>query len=338
MRCIYCLKEKDKSFFNKIEHVIPKSFGSFENNFTLKNIVCDECNQFFGDKIEIGLARDTLEGTYRYDYNIKDPSEFKTAGKRSRLRINVFEGLLKGSYAYRYYSEREGRVLLKPLPQIGLLKRSCSDYEFFLLDKIPHKDSLDYSKYNPDDPKGILILGCELEFANKLLKEKGFNIKIKGEEIPPETPNRDWLCHVEAEVDSTILRAIAKIGFNYLTYWQGDSFVMHKAFNMIRNFILKGEKAAYPLVRVVDTPILGDEPVAGKRRLGHLITVNWAVDKVSIAAQVSLFNWMTYQVCLAREFSGEHIQIKRGNFFDFYNHIILDLGDKPDFDFSNGSF
>lgn len=328
MKCIYCLEDKDSSLFSKVEHIIPQSFGSFKDNLTLKDIVCDHCNQFFGDKLEVDLARDTLEGMSRCDHKIKKPSEFKSIGKRSRLKINLLEEPFKGAHAYRDYSKEEGRVLLKPLPQVGFLKRSSSEYEYFLLDKIPHKDSLGKDKYNLDDQEGILILGCKIEVAAKLLEEKGFILKIRGEKECSETSSKDWLCELTAEVDPTIFRGIAKIGFNYLLYWQGHSFVIHKDFDPIRNYILKGERASYPLGRIVDKPILGDESIVGKRRLGHIVTINWADDKVSILAQVSLFNWMTYCICLAKEFTGEHKDIKKGNFFDPYNHVILDLGDK----------
>ncbi len=138
-------------------------------------------------------------------------------------------------------------------------------------------------------------------------------------------------CKVKGSIDDRIMRGVAKIAFNYLAFWQEGEFVLHKDFDIIRKFILNGEKPDYPLVRIIDKPILGDEPVVGKRRLGHMITTNWAADGVSIISQVSLFNWMTYNICLAREFSGERRDIKKGNFFDFNSNNILELStEKPD--------
>lgn len=40
MRCIYCLEDKEAPFFQKAEHVLPQSFGKFEQNFTLRDMVC----------------------------------------------------------------------------------------------------------------------------------------------------------------------------------------------------------------------------------------------------------------------------------------------------------
>ncbi len=41
-RCIWCTAEKPESEFN-VEHVMPRSFGTFEANLTLVNEVCKEC-------------------------------------------------------------------------------------------------------------------------------------------------------------------------------------------------------------------------------------------------------------------------------------------------------
>ena len=65
MKCIYCLVDKEANCFIKVEHVIPQSFGLFKNNLTLK-CVCDVCNQFFGDNLEMIMGRDSFEGLFRY--------------------------------------------------------------------------------------------------------------------------------------------------------------------------------------------------------------------------------------------------------------------------------
>jgi hypothetical protein len=42
-RCIYCQQERPPEFYEKVEHVLPQSFGRFLNNLTLRDIVCDLC-------------------------------------------------------------------------------------------------------------------------------------------------------------------------------------------------------------------------------------------------------------------------------------------------------
>ena len=68
-RCIYCLCYEPDAAFNKKEHVMPQAFGKFEQNFTLQ-VVCDQCNQLFGNELEIYLARGTLEGIRRSTFKV----------------------------------------------------------------------------------------------------------------------------------------------------------------------------------------------------------------------------------------------------------------------------
>ena len=148
MKCIYCVEDKPLSSFTKIEHVIPQSFGLFKNNFTLRNIVCDDCNQYFGNHLEIAMARDTFEGASRFEFNLKSADEFKSLGKRSRMIIKIAEGECKGVYAYREYSQEQNKIIIKPVPQIGFLKNESAGYEYFLLDQIPLKSYLDENEFD----------------------------------------------------------------------------------------------------------------------------------------------------------------------------------------------
>jgi hypothetical protein len=325
MKCIYCAEDKPLSLFTKIEHVIPQSFGLFKNNFTLKNAACDGCNQYFGDNLEIAMARDTLEGASRFKFNLKSADEFKSIGKHSRMIIKVAEGEFKGTYAYKEYSQEQNKIIIKPVPQIGFLKSESEEYEYFLLDELPHKNYLDENEFDMKNPRAIRAFGIDVDSARKVLSEKGIKFKYQGEAGPTKNPKEDWLCEVEALIDSTIFRTVAKIALNYLAYWEGKDFVQHHLFDTSRGFIRYNMKADYALVKVDDKPILGDEPVEGKRRLGHIVTVNWAADKKSIVSQVSLFNWASYRVSLAKDFTDEFRDLRRGHFFNVNNGDILDL-------------
>jgi len=95
---------------------------------------------------------------------------------------------------------------------------------------------------------------------------------------------------------------------------------------VIRRFIRYGERPDYPLIQVADEAILGDEPIVGERRLGNLITTGVATDGVSVFAQVSLLNLLTYRVALGPEFPDAiPANIRRRHFFNVANRQILDL-------------
>jgi hypothetical protein len=58
------------------------------------------------------------------------------------------------------------------------------------------------------------------------------------------------------------------------------------------------------------------------------VTVDLAIDGVSIFAKVSLLNMLTYNVSLARSRSVIHRKVTRGHFFDTSCHQIIPLANK----------
>lgn len=303
---------------------MPQSFGVFRDNFTLNKVVCDDCNQYFGDKLEIDLARDTFEGLQRFNFDVKKAAEYKTFGKGSRMVIRVTDPPFKGVFAYREYSPENDRIELRPIAQVGFKRKDLLDYEYFLINNIPDRKYLEKNNFDLKHSKAIRAFGIEENLLKQELAKRNITFKTGGEIIPPDNSD-GLLCEIEGEIDKTIYRAVAKIGFNYLAKWQGEAFLNLSSFDFARKFIRYGETAPYPLVRVTENPILADEPVEGQRRVGHLVTVNWAADNLSIVSQVSLFNWVTYCVSLAREFTAEHKEIRKGHFFNTNSHEILDL-------------
>ncbi len=215
----------------------------------------------------------------------------------------------------------------KPLPQVAFLKKSDKQYDYFLLRDVPEKELLEQKDYDLNSPQAIIILSGNTQEVMDLLEGKGIKFKAGGI-IEPGNKDRDsllWECECEGLVDATIQRAVAKIAFNYLAFWNGANFILNHSFDPTRRFIRFGERPGYPLIQISDDPILGDEPVEGRRRLGHILTVNWAVDQKSIVARVSLLNLMTYAVCLAKDFQGDRIEIRRGHFFSPHNQQIIEL-------------
>ena len=91
--CIYCLQAKSAAAFRDREHVMPHCFGSFRQNLILRKVVCDECNHYFGDDIELIMGRDSIEGILRYRYGIK-PNKAPKSHERLKFRIEASE--LKG--------------------------------------------------------------------------------------------------------------------------------------------------------------------------------------------------------------------------------------------------
>ena len=105
----------------------------------------------------------------------------------------------------------------------------------------------------------------------------------------------------------------------------GGERIKSQAFQRVRiNGNHNGEKPNYRLILIENKNILMDE-LRDKIRVAHIVTVDYAADGKTILSQVSIFNFTTYKVCLAREFSGPRKDIKRGHFFNLYDRKIWPL-------------
>lgn len=324
-KCIYCLQERDRRSYTKAEHVLPQSFGTFDQNFTLREVVCDECNHYFGNNLEIYLARDTYEGQLRFTHGVKDASDFKELARSSRVAIKYAEGEYAGLYVSRRYSKDKGTIEVTPLPQVGFLVAQ-DRYEYFMLDKIPSLTMLEEKGFRGDRPRSINGLAVDSQVLERLLADRGIPFRIT-DYASTDRPD-SILCEFEGAIDHVIRRAVAKISFNYLAYWQGAAFLHCPEFDMARRYIRNGTLPDYPMVSIDEVAILEDEPLEGLRVLGHIITTGWTAVH-SVLAQVSLFNWLTYRISLTKEIDGPVPEIRRGHIFDVADRKIHELGSRP---------
>ena len=129
-RCIYCLDEKTEDHFKKAEHVMPQSFGKFEHNFTLRGVVCDDCNRYFGHVLELVLGRDTFEGHARFRHGVKRAEDFKQL-RNKRVTFKIAEGPFAGSHAYTEFVEEAGEIRVFPMPRSDSSSRRLSDTNTF---------------------------------------------------------------------------------------------------------------------------------------------------------------------------------------------------------------
>lgn len=131
IRCIYCLKDKPRNEYQRREHVMPQCYGTFTpNNLVLYETVCDVCNQYFGDEIELYLGRDTIEGVIRYRYG-KRPKRLPKGHKR--LKFKIAEGELEGMLVKPIYPRVPGETDTELLPQVGFFNRQKQKYVFLSL-------------------------------------------------------------------------------------------------------------------------------------------------------------------------------------------------------------
>lgn len=121
--CIYCRRLLSAADFNR-EHVISDALGTFEPNTpVLHNTFCRECNQYFGDNLEVRHMRGAIEGLLRYYKGLKTPpgGAIKLPFVEVRLPPGTeWSGVRLGIRV-------EDKVRINLLPQVAFRRRAESD-------------------------------------------------------------------------------------------------------------------------------------------------------------------------------------------------------------------
>ena len=323
MICIYCQRDLPRSDFSR-EHVIPRAFGTFELNLTLIDVVCADCNQYFGETIDFALARGSVEAVHRLDEGVKSPRAVKDL-RRDRVRIAwTREGDWNG--VLLHLNADPSGLVVELIPQVGFARQAGEGFTF-----VPEEVLADPGRPLPpgiDATKGLFLVADSDETQRRLvhaLEARGLSFQEHRRASPPLQPGEYLPVEIRTTMDFLILRCVAKIAFNYLAYAQSREFILQEDFAVIRKFIRYGHEPGYEVVVVDSQPILRDDTVTKRQTNGHLVTVDWAQDRVSIVAQVSLFNHVRYRICLAREFRGLWRKIRSGHHFDIERDVVNPL-------------
>jgi hypothetical protein len=320
--CIYCASTEPPR--EKREHVVPQSYGSFENNWVL-DCVCDDCNQYFGDKLELILGRDSSESLLRLRYGLK-PAKAAADLLNQRLELTIDTvGPWRGARAFMAMDLTGTGLELLPFPQAGFKRPLEIDFTW-----IAERD-LNEETVAPYRPTGTeyRIVGptdADLQRIDRKLKELGFKPVQQGflENTIPQGNQISFAA--EMTFDIIVQRAIAKIAFNYAAYVLGAEFVRNPSFDPTRRFIRYNEASGYQVTTPTFRPILFDDEPLQRQTNGHLLIVEWGDrSQTFVRTRVSLFNEMTYVVRLCGRYSGLWIDIATGHLFDPFDHQITKL-------------
>lgn len=328
-KCIYCLKEKSKEEFNR-EHVIPEAIGTFENNLVLHNCVCELCNSYFANNLELFFNRDSMEALRRLQFGLKPLHEVDDL-PLDRLSFSIAtEGPWKG---VRLTLRAEGdELVVDLLPQVGLAKKGGKEWIY-----LTERELADFGIDIPGGAypnAGIRIYSPTEEVEKSLidlLAERNIPFQKKGDLPPPPEEAGQVLTEGSYRFDHIIYRCVAKIAFNFMA-WRaetahphGSDYMLSPEFDIIRNFIRWDKRPAYPLVRPSQGPLLYDDSKNARQTVGHLVTVNWSASGGDIVGQVSPFNEIKYNVSLARNFTGVVWDLRCGRCFDISTRKISEL-------------
>ena len=321
--CIYCRATKPASDFNR-EHVVPTSFGTFEQNLVL-DCVCRGCNSFFSRELELKLGRDTYEGIERFRRGVRSPRDYQTLGRRSTFEVRVTEGAFAGAIV-EFISGPSG-LLLRPVPQVGFAKSRELEHLFFRIGDLPTRDRLVAMGFITGAASSVRAWCCDQTALADALDSRGIAFAMQGEPELIETREGDRLSIEQiCRIDSVVMRAMAKLSFNYVAATSGADVVLMPEFDEVRRYVRTGERGQTAIVTVGTDPILGNEP-DGHRHLGHILTVRR--DDPGVVGQVSLFNRFAYRVRLAKTGATTDGLVDSGHFFDVENRVLHTLSRDP---------
>ncbi|SFO29766.1 HNH endonuclease [Pseudobutyrivibrio sp. UC1225] len=297
-KCIYCLKDKEKSEFNR-EHVMSQMMGTYENSLVLgKYQVCQECNSYFSRELENGISLDSYEGFLRMQYGKANPMSDGRKLRRNHVTVKGDSGVIKGlNFIPVVNKENKENISLETVPSIGVLKSNSNEreYDYYEVDKLPlaTQEIVDFLR---GKESAIITAGISQEDALPILIEKGYVTK---DAIYKETTLQELLDDDEMNTkityteDSRIRRVWAKIIFNYLCYYAGKEYVLDERFNLFREFIRYGKHADMIRFKKENGPISTAEIDDSKSHVvGTMIKVEngaW-----SLYGHITLFGESTY--------------------------------------------
>jgi len=296
--CIYCRRIASEPL--PAEHVIPRSLGLFRNGLTL-HCVCGECNQFFGDQLELQFGRETGESVVRFQYGLRD-SVAGTPRSRLSARIKV-PGPTCGARVLLAPNTKTNGMEIIYLPQVGFAGENSETWEWYLPEELSAEV---VGRLGPNTGvKYFFTTPDEETHLRARLRELGFTGPTKHIRKDRILPQPELTARVTYTFDTIIRRCIAKIAFNYLAYVLAEDtrLLLREDFDTVRTFIRDGVIARNEIVAVIGSPRLTEESRQGSLIDGHLIGVGWSENE-NILCNLNIFNAMTYQIALCRKYQG----------------------------------
>src|ERR1019366_4334607 len=233
VRCIYCMVEKSAADFNR-DHVIPEAFGLFEGNFVLA-CVCTACNQFFGDTVELKLARDSIEAHDRVRVGLKDARQFQALGKRSTTYVEFgTDSPAPGAHGYLVPPKEGPDLAVTVKPRVGFGHSADGPFDWRPIDQLPTKDELAALGVRKGEPLYMQTQGeAPIEEFQSALATKGIPFSVTSEVPPPAGAAHVEVVYTLARPE---FRALTKIALNYLAAVAGSDVAREPWFHQARRF------------------------------------------------------------------------------------------------------
>jgi hypothetical protein len=312
-QCIYCGSTRPST---KREHVMSRALGTFEQNWTL-DCVCDECNKYFADNLELPLGRDSREALFRIDLGLKSAAgAAELLNRRVKIRLQD-PGQFGGVRMLMMASDDGAEMIPVPVPQVGF-RREGEDWRFLTEKELTSENVREFKESSFEIR--IHGIGPDCDRLRQRLADIGVDFAESHRALNQPITERSSLTVVyDIDVDETIVRAACKIGFNYAAKLLGPATVRRAGFDAARRFVRYGE-APIPIATVQQLSILVG-PGADSART-HACGLGW--DCGYLVVLVSLFNEVTYGLRLCAAEPSEFPTAR--HFFDPLGRTISEAG------------
>jgi hypothetical protein len=324
---VYCRDTSGGRFHR--EHVIPKSLGSFRESLTV-GCVCDECNRYFGQHLELGFARDSAESVARYRQGLRD-SESASRATRTTARINI-PGPLFGARVLLRPNQLKNGIETVYLPQVAFKNEGAEEFTWYRAEELTPEV---VQTLRPGSVMTLLVNSpAEERVLRSRLQELGIGA-TKAMSRNELQPNLEMKTRVTCDFDFNMSRCVAKIAFNYLAFAleENTNLLLRPGFDAIRNYVRFGPNPEKPIVYFSNKPNFDGE--SGNRTFvdGHVVAVGWDSTSENIGCVLSLFNTMSYRVVLCRKYEGLWFPLQSAHSFDFKSlrtaRVPLNLSSGP---------
>jgi HNH endonuclease len=328
--CIYCRTRTGTEAFNR-EHVLSDAFGTFKDALVLHQYVCRNCNQFFADGIERELTRDAFEAILRYRKGIKKPGQ-------GSIRLSYVEFTVPPGNAWSgvhlQLAGSAGNVVFRPSTQVGALEEATDRWIYLTTTEIDSGLLEQQAHFKKKGARLRLFVATQEEHDMVVAKlaEHGINYRQAGGLQTADELLGSGGSEVEVAftLNTNLRRCIAKYALNYLACICNSRFTLAQEFDAVREFARNGKLPDYQLVRSHFNPILANDEQTRRQTDGHLIVLSWDDTLQLLTCQVSIFNYITYDVMLCRQLTTALWRpIRSGHHYDLLDMTVRPLHGLP---------
>lgn len=260
-RCIYCLIEKEDECFNR-EHVMPESFGLFENAPVLHGTVCKVCNSEVFQLLEHEFKEDTDAGVFCQMFSRlikRKPTQVRIRCKNTQLKksFSMLDDFF--SDVFPFFMIEGGYIKVAFVPQVIVQKPNFTAYIPIDVLELARTDTKLRKKLvsllTPDlERKDIKIFGGadSPEGGAEMLRQTAAHLADYGiTYVPDEAKNKyselgdvtqqQFNMKYQVTLTSEAARVLAKIAFNYFAKCAQDAethdLLFASEFDPLRAFI-----------------------------------------------------------------------------------------------------